>query len=109
MRLAANLRSGRDFGEKPVKIGRGGLGEGFGGHAAPLREDAGGLGDVSGFVAFAAMGRGREIRRVGLDEDALKGNLVEDAPQGLGAFEGRHPRKGETSPYGQSPARQLPA
>ncbi len=68
---------------------------GFGEH--PRRLD-----DVAGFVAFAAPGARREIRRVGFDENAILGELGGDLPQRVAGLEGEDSREGHVTAEGNT-------
>ena len=73
--------------EQPEEV-VGGLARDFlGRNAARLRQHLGGLDHISRFVALAAIRQRREIRRVGLDQDALGRQRRGDVAQVLRILE----------------------
>ena len=57
--------------------------------AAHLGQQRGGVDTIGGLVALAAIGHGREVRRVGFDEDAVERHVAGDVAQLLGLLEGQ--------------------
>ena len=64
------------------------FGEFFEGDAAQGGEVAGGVGDVGGFAAFAAMRDGREVGRVGFEHEVSGGHVARGFGDDAGVFEG---------------------
>ena len=58
-----------------MEVVSGHSGERVGGHAADLGEQRGGVRDKSGLVAFAAVRLGREVRRIGFDQEPIRRHL----------------------------------
>jgi hypothetical protein len=58
-----------------------------------LRQHAGNLNHVSRFVALAAKLAGRQIRRIGLDHDAVGRKLGREIAQGLRFLERQNARE----------------
>src|SRR5262249_1521868 len=62
--------------EEAAEVRRGGFCDGFDRDATDLGDLLGGLDDVGGFVALAAVGNRCEVGRISLDEDAVKRALA---------------------------------
>ncbi len=94
--VAARLtRRPADAREEAQRVGARRLGERLGRHAPRLRDDAGGRGDEGRLVALAAMRHGREVGRVGLDEQAVERDVAGDVAQFVGVLEGHDAGKGD--------------
>src|SRR3972149_3820816 len=78
----------RHFGEAAEEVRRSELGDMLGRDATRLREHAGGFGDVGRLVALAAPRLGREIGRVGFDQDPILGQFSSNPAQVLAFLEG---------------------
>ena len=71
------------------------LGERLGRDSPRLGDHARGRGDEGRLVALAAMGDGREIGRVGLDQHPVERDVAGDVAQFLRLLEGHHAREGD--------------
>jgi hypothetical protein len=65
--------------------------------------------DEGGFVPLAALGHGREIGGVGLDQDAVQRHVAHDGAQILGVPEGDDARQGDVEAHVEGPLGQRPA
>ena len=81
--------------EEAEGVGGGEVGEGGEGEAAEFGQAGRGGGDEGRAIAFAAVGHGREIGRIGLHEDAVGGEPAGDLAQGIGIAEGEDAREGD--------------
>ena len=79
------------------------------GDAARRRQHLGGLDHIGRLVALAAEFAGGEIRRVGLDQDAVGRQSGRDGAQLIGALEGQDPRERDMEPERDRGARELGA
>ncbi len=70
--------------KQSAEVFRGGIGDLLRGDGEEAGEGLGGTGDEGRFVAFAAVGCGGEPGGIGLDKDAVEGELRGDVAQGLG-------------------------
>ena len=67
-------------------------------HPPGLRQHLGNFTDIRRFVALAAKLAGRQIRRIGLDHDAIGGQFGREIAQRLRFLEGQNPRKRNRKP-----------
>src|SRR6476659_2754267 len=77
-------------------------------NAAALGQDLGGLDHVGRLVALAAETAGREIGRIGLDENAVAGQRRRDGAQRVRILEGQNAGEGDEVSERNSTAGEVP-